>query len=74
MISLSEARKTNRLPEFIADQEAKGIGPINRAEFDALASTMVKAPQLEGRTSRSASGGNSSETKTRRDSGQGASD
>ncbi len=61
MVSLAEALKTGRLPEFIAQEEARGIGPIDRAEFDALLKDAVtKAPQSKGRTSRSSSGDGSS--------------
>ena len=33
---LSEAIKSGKLQEFIAQAEARGVGPIDRAEFDAL--------------------------------------
>jgi hypothetical protein len=35
MLSLAEALKTGRLQEFIAQEEARGVGLINRAAFDA---------------------------------------
>ena len=34
-ISLAEAVSTNRLSDFIAQEEARGVGPIDRAELDA---------------------------------------
>jgi hypothetical protein len=74
MMTLAEAVKTGRLQEFIAEQEAAAIGPIDRSKFDALSTALIKAPPPKDRTSRSASGGNSSGEKTRRGSGQGASD
>jgi hypothetical protein len=73
-LSLSEAIKSGQLPEFIAQQEAAGVGPIDRAEFDAAMGAIVKAPRSKDRTSRSSSAGNSNGKKTRRGSGQGASD
>ena len=73
MISLSEALKADRLEEFIVQELGRGIGPIDRAEFDGAVSKIIKAPRPEDRTSRSSSDGNSSGKKTRRDSGQDAS-
>jgi hypothetical protein len=73
MMTLAEAVKTGRLREFIAEQEAAAIGPIGRAEFDHAASRLIKAPQPKDQTSRSASGGNSTGKKTRRDNGPDAS-
>ncbi len=74
MMTLAEAVKTGRLQEFIAEQEAAAVGPIDRAEFDGAVAKIIKATRLEDQTSRSASGGNLSGKKIRRDSGQGASD
>jgi hypothetical protein len=73
VLTLSEAQKSGRLEEFIAQQEAAGIEPIDRAEFDILLSKVVKAPQSKGRTSRSASDENSTGKRTRRDNGPDAS-
>ncbi len=66
-ISLADALKTGRLSEFIAQEEARGVGPVDRAEFDALTAALVKAPRSEDQTSHYASGDGSSETKTRQD-------
>jgi hypothetical protein len=68
-LSLSAAIKEGRLPDFIAQEEARGVGPIDRSEFDALTAALVKAPQSGDQTSHSASGDGSTETKTRRGSG-----
>ncbi len=35
-LTLSEAIKTDRLEDFIAQAEAAGIGPIDRAKFAAM--------------------------------------
>lgn len=58
-LSLSEALKTDRLPEFISQAEAAGIGPAYRSEFDGLLGQIVKAPQPERQTSRSPARGGS---------------
>jgi hypothetical protein len=64
MLSLSQALKSGRLSEFAAQEEARGIGPIDRTEFGALLkNAATKAPQSKGQTSHSSSGDGSSETK-----------
>lgn len=68
MLSLAEALRDNRLSDFIAQEEARGVGPIDRAEFDTLAAALIKAPRPEDQTSRPASSGGSSGKKTRRGS------
>ncbi len=68
-LSLAQAVADDRLGDFIAQEEARGVGPIDRAAFDDLAAALVKAPQSEGQTSRSSSGDGSSGKKTRRGSG-----
>jgi hypothetical protein len=64
MLSLAEATKTGRLQEFIAQEETRGIGPINRADYDAATTALIKSPQSKDRTSRSSSDDGSSETQT----------
>jgi hypothetical protein len=34
MITLAEAVKTGRMAEFIAQEEARGVGPIDRVDLD----------------------------------------
>jgi hypothetical protein len=72
-LTLSAAIQTGRLEEFAAQEELRGVGPIDRAEFDGAVSGAIKAPPPKGRTSRSAYAGNSSGKRTRRDSDPGAS-
>ena len=72
MITLAEALASNKLEAFIEQEEARGVGPIDRTEFDRATAKIVRVPQSEDRTSRSSSGDGSNETKTRRGSGQGA--
>jgi len=50
-ISLSEAIRENRLEDFIAQEEARGVGPISEAEFDVTASAVIKTPQSDDQTS-----------------------
>jgi len=62
MLTLSAAIKTGRLREFIAQEEARGIGPIERAALDAEIKRLATTPlKSKGRTSRSSSGGGSTE-------------
>jgi len=58
-LSLSEAIKSGRLPEFIAQEEAAGRDGDPRA-FDRLVETAVKPLRSADRTSRSPSGDGSS--------------
>lgn len=51
-LSLAEALASDRIADFIAQAEADGIGPADRAQFDALVGR-VTAPLPEGQTSRS---------------------
>lgn len=67
-ITLREALESGRLSDFAAQEEARRTGPIDRADFDALTATLVRAPQSEGQTSHSASGDGSTGTKTRQGS------
>lgn len=40
-MTLAEAMKSGRLDEFIAQEEARGVGPIDRAEFEMLAAALI---------------------------------
>lgn len=51
-LSLAVALASGRLDDFAAQAEADGIGPADRAQFDALVER-VTAPLPEGQTSRS---------------------
>ena len=52
-LSLSQAIKDGRLQEFIAQEEACGVGSIDKDELDALIEKAIKPQQSEDRTSRS---------------------
>ena len=66
-LSLKDALCMGRLDEFISQEDARGVGPIDRAEFDRAADRVIKAPQPADQTSRFASGDDLSEMKTPRD-------
>jgi len=59
-LSLSEALASNRLHDFVAQAEADGIGPADRAQFDKMVER-VTAPLPEDQTSRLPDGGGSRE-------------
>ena len=73
MLTLTQAIKTGKLQEFTEQEEARGMGPIDRAEFESLSTALIKARQSTGRTSRSSSGDGSSGKKTPQDTGPDAS-
>jgi hypothetical protein len=70
MLSLAEAVKTGRIQDFIAQEEARGIGPVDRAELDDALSKVIKAPQSEDQTSHSPLLGGSTGKRTRQGTGQ----
>lgn len=51
MISLAKAIREGRLQEFVAQEEARGVGPISEAEFDATASAVIRTPRSDDQTS-----------------------
>lgn len=55
IMSLSEAVREDKLAEFIAQEEARGIGPADEAPFLAVVRGAAKAPRSEDQTSRSPS-------------------
>jgi hypothetical protein len=50
-MALSRAIKENRLPDFVIQAEAEGIGPVDRAQFDKMVER-VTAPLPVDQTSR----------------------
>ena len=52
-LTLAAARKTGRLQDFIAQEEASGIEPVDQDEFVATLAAVIKPPRSEDRTSRS---------------------
>jgi hypothetical protein len=62
MLTLTKALKSGLLDEFIAQEEARGIGPVDRQELDdTIKRLAITPPKSKDRTSRSPSGGGSSE-------------
>ena len=59
MLTLSDAIKTGRLQEFIAEREAAGAGEASQAEFDDAVRRVATLPRLSDRTSRFPSAGGS---------------
>jgi hypothetical protein len=70
MLTLSEAVKSGRLQEFIAQEKARGVGPIDRADLDRALAKAIKAPQSKDQTSRSLSRDGSTVKRTRRGNGR----
>lgn len=57
-LSLSQALSEGRLEEFVAQAEAEGVGPADRAQFCSMVGR-VTAPLPEDQTSRSRAAGGS---------------
>jgi hypothetical protein len=56
MMTLSEALKNGQLREFIAQEEARGVGPASRKKLDAAIKALAtKPPPPKDQTSRSTS-------------------
>lgn len=61
-LNLLNALKDGRLKDFISQEEARGIGPIEREELDREIKRLATTPlKLSGRASRSSSGDGSTE-------------
>lgn len=58
-LNLTQAIKMGLLPEFIAQEEARGVGPIAEADFDDLAAAVIRTSQSDGQTSGSLPAGGS---------------
>jgi hypothetical protein len=52
-LSLMKAIQDGRLQDFITQEEARGVGPVVQADFDALAAKVIKTSQSAGQTSHS---------------------
>lgn len=55
MLTLSEAIRNRRLTEFVAQEEARGIGPAERKKLDKAIEGLIKQPQSKDQTLRSPS-------------------
>lgn len=43
MLKLNQAIRENRLPEFITQEEARGIGPIDKADYETALSSVIRS-------------------------------
>jgi hypothetical protein len=59
VLTLSEALRTGRIDDFVAQEEARGVGPADVARLDALLRAASKSQRSKDRTSRSPSGDDS---------------
>jgi hypothetical protein len=66
ILSLSEAIRSDRLEEFIAQEEARGVGPADSDEVMQAIETVARPPQSEDQTSRSPSRDDSNGRRIRR--------
>ena len=53
ILTLREALKEGRLADFVAQERARGVGPVDRDELEAAIRATIKPPQSGDRTSRS---------------------
>lgn len=58
-LTLKAALLFDRLDEFIAQEEARGVGPIAEADFDDLAAKVIRTSQSGDQTSGSLPAGGS---------------
>jgi hypothetical protein len=70
MLTLTDALKTKRLQEFIAQEEARGVGPADRADLDRALAKAIKAPRSKDQTSHSPLRDGSTGTRTPRGNGR----
>ncbi len=64
-LTLKDATEFSRLDDFIAQEEARGIGPADVCKLEEALSRIITEPRSEGQTSRSASFCDLSGTRTR---------
>jgi hypothetical protein len=48
-LTLSEALRSNRLPEFIAQEESAGVKPVNTDELEKAIKALATQPLSENR-------------------------
>ena len=65
MINLIDAINSGNLEAFIAQEEARGVGRADRPDLDRALEALIRQPQSEDRTSRSASPDGSTGKRTR---------
>jgi hypothetical protein len=52
MLSLKDAIEQSRLPEFIKQEEKRGIGPVSERGLLTALSNLIRQPRSEDQTSR----------------------
>lgn len=65
ILSLAAAIREDLLQEFIAQEEARGVGPALKADLDSALARLIKPEKSEDQTSRSASFDGSTGRRTR---------
>lgn len=60
MLTLAQAIRDGRLEDFIEEQEARGLPPVEKSKLESALARAIKPPQPEDQTSRSVSRGGSS--------------
>ncbi len=58
-LNLKEALRENRLADFVAQEEARVVEPVERGKFDDTLARIIKPRRSVDRTSRSPSRGGS---------------
>ena len=61
-LTLKKALKSDRLADFIAQEDARGVAPADKADFEAALRAIARPPRSEDRTSRSHGRGGSGGT------------
>lgn len=46
-ITLREAAEQDRLEDFIRQEEARGVGPADKRDFDKAVAAVIRAPQWQ---------------------------
>ena len=50
-LSLSRAIREDRLADFIAQEEARGVAPVHGVDFDTLAAKVIRTSRSADQTS-----------------------
>ena len=64
-LSLTDAIASGKLTQFIHQEEARGVKPVDKKRLNAALAKAIKPLKSKHQTSRSASRGNSGGNKTR---------
>lgn len=61
MLTLSKALKEGKLPDFVEQEEKRGVGPASQSELERAIKLLATQPLSADQTSRSSSGDCSTE-------------